>query len=243
MSAGRAISGAARAIGAGLGDLLAPPSCAGCGEPIPRRRAFCEECELALLECDPARCAGCGAEGSRQGLCRACRLRLRPLAGVFCGFTYEGPLREALQAFKYQGRDDLGPLLAARWVEALSPPRRLLSRSPLVAPVPLHVRRLRRRGYDQAWLLARVLARRLRLTPEARLLCRVRETRAQVGLSRPDREKNVRGAFVALPAAGRPVLLVDDVFTTGATMKAAAEALRRAGSGPVYGFAVAQALE
>ena len=112
----------------------------------------------------------------------------------------------------------------------------------LALAVPLHERRLRERGYNQSELLARELRRRLRLAGGAGSLVRLRDTPPQVGLDRLRRQENVAGAFAwrGPHLAGRPVLLVDDVATTGATLEACARALRADGSGAVQGATVAR---
>ncbi|HUB10139.1 MAG TPA: ComF family protein [Myxococcales bacterium] len=222
-----------------LTDLLSPPACAACDEPLPHARAFCARCEVGLSDCDPAECAACGGRAGPRGCCRACARRLAPLAGVRCAFVHEGALAEAIHRLKYRARDDLAPGLADLLGELPLPAADLL-----VAPVPLHPRRLRERGFDQAWLLARGLAERRGLPTLPRLLQRVRHDRPQVGLDRAGREANVRDAFVAgTQAAGRDVLLVDDVLTTGATLREAARALGRAGARQVFALTLARALE
>jgi ComF family protein len=237
-------TGGARSVLRAVGELLSPPACAACDEGIATSRAFCERCELGLSECDPSECAACGQPAREHGLCRPCLARLRPLSGVHCSFLYEGPIAEALHRLKYRGRDELLGRIAERWLEAFPLRRELRIDRPLVAPVPLHPRRLRERGFDQAWILARELGRRTGYEAAPRLLRRVRDTRAQVGLGRQARQANVSGAFAADPGvAGRAVLLVDDVLTTGATLHAAAEALEAAGAGPIVALTVARALE
>ncbi|MHB8418836.1 MAG: phosphoribosyltransferase family protein [Myxococcales bacterium] len=231
-----------RKLAHAFADLLSPPACAACDEPLPRARPFCGRCEVAIAECDPSECATCGAPAGPSGCCRSCRGRLAPLSGVRCAFVHEGPLAEALHRFKYRSRDDLGTLLGGLLARAPLP----VAATPdlLLAPVPLHRRRLGERGYDQAWLLASALAEDLRLPALPRLLHRTRDTRPQVGLDRAEREANVRGAFEAGSAAsGRTILLVDDVLTTGATLREAARALRRAGALDVFALTLARALE
>ena len=157
---------------------------------------------------------------------------------------FAGPVRAALHDLKYAGErrlaEPLGEAVAARWA-------RVGTGATLVVPVPVHAERERQRGYDQAALIATVAARRLGL-PVARALERGRATVAQFELGRDERAANVAGAFrlrgsergARQAVAGRWVLLVDDVVTTGATLAACAVALERAGALAVSAIAVAR---
>jgi len=204
--------------------------------------------ELALDAALPAICVGCGREG--RPLCDACvpglDRRLDAPAGVAIGLPadlpkpllqldwcapFTGTARSALHAIKYGGEqrlaEPLGAAVARRWA-------RVGVGADLVTHVPVHAGRARTRGYDQAQLIARSAARHLDL-PYAPLLSRERATMAQFDLDRRDRAANVAGAFVArtgggVDPAGRWILLVDDVVTTGATLAACAEALERPGA-------------
>jgi len=151
---------------------------------------------------------------------------------------YQEPTSSLIHRFKYEGCFALaGPLaqsLIAAWPTWEQPPD-------LIIPIPLHPRRKRRRGYNQSELLAAPLARVLGLPLTPRGLQRVRHTAPQVGLGPEERHDNVRGAFAATDAVhGRRVLLIDDVLTTGATMRAAAEALLAAGAASVSAYCLAR---
>jgi len=249
---------ALRALGNAALDLLAPPTCPACNaglfagtgaEPL-----FCSACELAIAPRDPAGCAGCDLAAAGGGLCRSCRRRLSPLCAVEATFEYEGPIAEAIQALKYQARDDRLRPIARRWLAEWNPLHRGAAEvrvggsaredltGHLVLPVPLHPRRLAARGFDQAWLLAREVAEALGAEARPRGVRRIRATPPQVGLGRAAREANVRGAFLADgTVARRDVLLVDDVLTTGSTLRACAEALVQAGARSVRAVVVARA--
>ncbi len=236
---------ALRALGNAALDLLAPPTCPGCGaglfsaaEPA---SSFCDSCELAIAPRDPAGCASCDQANQGRGLCRACRRKLAPLTSIEATFDYEGPIAAAIQSLKYEGRDDRLRPLARRWLAEWSPASQVLS-GHVVAPVPLHPRRLATRGFDQSWLLTREVAKAIGAPARARALRRTRATPPQVGLGRAARESNVRGAFAADGAvAQREILLVDDVTTTGSTLRACAEALMLAGARSVHALVVARA--
>jgi len=192
----------------------------------------------------PPRCAGCDAPGT--WLCAACRHSLEPHAftsgalRIRAAGAYEGPLRLAIQRCKYRDERaltaELGDLVAALVAADVA------SGAPLdaVVPAPIHRERLRARGYDQATLLAARVADRTG-TPLVPALRRIRHTRPQVDLDRAARARNVDGAFVAAAGAlrGLRVAIVDDVTTTGATLRAAAAAARSAGAREVRAYVVA----
>jgi ComF family protein len=165
------------------------------------------------------------------------------LERVRSGFVYDEPIRSAIQRFKYNGEYQRGYDLAARLsqhAERLLPVERIDT----IAPVPLHPRRYRSRGFNQAEIIANQLGDHLG-KPVLASLVRVRNTSPQVELSADERVQNLREAFAANDALlehieGSRVLLVDDVMTTGATIAAAAKALQDAGSGSLYGLTVAR---
>jgi ComF family protein len=201
----------------GLLELLAPPSCAGCGSPLATRaEAFCRACEPLL---DPL-------------------TFFPPDASDRAAFNYGGPIAEAIVSLKYRGASHLAPPLASLLCASA---RSFAGRVDVVAVVPLHPRRLRERGYNQSALLARPLARTLGVRFRPGLLRRVRETATQVGADPSQRRKQLKSAFAASSAAsGASVLLVDDVRTTGATLAEGRRALLAAGALRVWALALAQ---
>jgi predicted amidophosphoribosyltransferase len=220
-----------RALRAGAWELLAPQRCIACGG---FGAALHLDCLRALPAAGGERCERCWAPLRPGGGCGRCAAAPPAFAALRTPFVYTGHARAAVLEAKFGGRSALlEPLgvAAARAVPAEW-------RAAAVAWVPLHPRRRRRRGYDQARELARVVARELELPPVGGLR-RVRSTPAQARLDAALRRANVAGAFAAERVAGT-VLLVDDVTTTGATLDAAARALLAGGAAQVFALAVAR---
>ncbi len=210
-------------------DALLPPACPGCGR---EGDVVCTTClaHLARRRDEPA--------GVPLGLAVAQPAGLVQLE--WC-CAYSGPARACLHALKYDGElrlvEPLAAQMAARW-------ERAGIGGDVLVPVPVHAARLRQRGFDQAELLAGAAGRTLKLPVEAALE-RAAKTAAQHALGRRARAANVGGAFAVKPAmrgaiAGRWVVLVDDVVTTGATFSGCAQALYEAGAAAVSGLALAR---
>lgn len=222
-------------------DVFFPPVCAACGRV---GVLLCPACEARLLPVEGAICRCCGralADQARgaHALCPACRDAPPPLAQMRAPLRYAEPTSRLIHRLKYEGYFALGRPLARRLVAGWPAWRP----SPdLIVPIPLHPRRHFRRGYNQSELLARPLAEAVGVPFSATALRRTRHTPPQVGLGPEARAANVQGAFDAVPSevAGRVVLLVDDVLTTGATMSAAAEALLAAGAAAVSAYCLAR---
>ena len=230
--------------------------CAACRAALPRNDLACPRCALpmglpAAVQLPVAARASAAAVPAREqwpspaacatgppAMCAACLQRPPPLDATWAAFLYAAPLDRLLPRYKFHGDLAAGRLLAQLMAQAWSGD----VRPQALVPVPLHQARLRRRGYDQALELARPLATALDLPLRCDLLQRVRATAAQSQLDAASRRRNLRGAFRAggrgLPAH---VALVDDVMTTGATVHAAAEALRRAGVARVDAWVCARA--
>jgi ComF family protein len=208
----------------------------------------------------PGRCANCGASGSGEALCPPCRAALPWLAPIphpeppesglgetFAPMAMQGEARNWIHRFKYPARGltglDPGALGVARLLARAAGRRAPILATDRIVPIPLHPRRLRRRGFNPAALVAREIARLHGSPLEAHWLVRTLDTPPQAGLDARSRQLNVAGAFACLrrnqPAPQR-VWLVDDVTTTGATLASAGQALRRAGVRVVMGVCLAQ---
>lgn len=217
-------------------DLLLPARCGGCG----RLGAWlCDSCRAACRRLEEPLCARCGAELPFVNAGCGCRKRLHALRRLRAATAYEGPVERAIQRLKYEGWRPVGRPLAGLIADRVAVDGLA---APVLVAVPLHPRRLRERGFNQAELLASELRRRLRLGRAPGELVRLRDTPSQVGLDRVRRAENVRGAFAwhGQDLRGAAVALIDDVATTGATLEACASALRHGGAGPVIGLAVAR---
>ena len=225
-------------------DLVFPPRCVSCQR---NGQWFCDACaqqvQVARL---PQACLLCGCElpGDQAGLGSPCPRCLDPLGLVSVAALHTGPLQPAIHALKYEGRVELAPILT-RYLHAVTmeaPWLGILAGLDGIVPVPLHRDRLRERGFNQAGLLAAGFAVEADTPVLDNAIVRVHATHSQVGLSREERAVNVLGKFRANTELvnGKSLLLVDDVFTTGATMRECAAALREAGACAVFGLALAR---
>ena len=228
-----------RRAGTVLLDALLPPRCLACAGPAGSHGAVCAACWNGLALLGAPCCARCGhpfeVDPGPDALCGAC-LRTPPAFGrARAVMRYDEASRGLLLAFKHRDRTQAAPAFG-RWMARAG--AELLADADLLVPVPLHWTRLFARRFNQSALLAQAIGRVAGIAVAPDLLQRRRRTPSQGRLSRTDRAANVRGAFRAHPrrgrlARGRNVLLIDDVYTTGATVTACARVLRRAGAASV----------
>lgn len=230
-------------------DFFFPPLCHVCRKFIPGagRLHICQLCLEAIPVVSHPFCTVCGVPFYGSGndhYCGAC-LKMPPsFDAARAAIIHEGPARTLIHAFKYSARTHLRRPLALLIVEHLTD--FIAERKPdLIVPVPLHVRRLRSRGFNQALLLGELLAREWQLPLQRRAMRRIRWTEPQITLAADQRRENVRGAFVVAEAAvvqSKRVLLVDDVFTTGSTVEECSKMLKKAGAAEVLVITVSRAL-
>jgi ComF family protein len=206
--------------------LLLTPRCLICRERGCNGRDLCASC-FERLPWNPSACLRCGLPMPAPGTCGDCQRNPPALAETRAVFVYGFPLDRLVPRFKFHRDLAAGRLMADLMAGALA----CAPRPDALVPVPLHGRRLRQRGYDQALELARPLAAALALPVRADLLQRIRATAPQSELDAGQRRRNLARAFTVADQAAPPahVALVDDVMTTGATLEAAARALTAAG--------------
>lgn len=216
-------------------DLVYPPVCLGCGILVGSHGGLCPECWRRLSAIDKPYCATLGKplpyDAGEEAVSPEAIADPPPFQCARAAVVYTDLARILVHRLKYNDRTDLA-LAMSRWMKRAG--GELVEASDLLVSIPLHRRRLVARRYNQAAELARALAGQTGLPYLPAALVRKRPTRSQVGLSKAARLDNVRGAFVVpdrsvVSLAGRRVLLVDDVYTTGATIKAATRTLLQSG--------------
>lgn len=239
------LGGLLRSGARALGDLVLPPACLACHTPLAEHDSLCAGCWRSIIFVRPPLCDRLGLPmpfGGTGRLVSAAAAaeppvwdRLRAVA------VYEGVMRDMIHALKYADRHDARRLFG-RWLAEAG--RDLLGEADVIVPVPLTRWRLLRRQFNQAALLAREVSVRTGVPADPHALAKIRTTLPQMGLSGEQRRLNVRGAFrvpdrYRRSIAGRRVVLLDDVTTTGATLTAATRALQAAGAAHVDALVLA----
>lgn len=216
---------------------LAPPSlCILCGADS-SNGAFCAACLAALPWLPINHCPHCARPTPDGGLCGACLKAPPAFDSIHAALLYTGALAQLVPAAKFGGRWSLLPALA----QLILPTVQAAPRPDLLIAMPLHPKRLKERGYNQAQEIAAPLARALHLPLEHDLLIRSRDTEHQARLTGKARRDNMRNAFsVHGDLTSRHVAVIDDVMTTGASLQAAAKALKQAGAARVDGWVLAR---
>ncbi len=225
--------------------LLYPPVCPICDRVLPQRLTddgigrICTDCEPSLIRVKEPFCMRCGKTLARtdavQEYCDDCRRKTHVFTQGRAAFVYSGAVIGTMHRFKYSNRRDYAPVLARElyrmhgaWIQRIAPDA--------VIPVPLHPKRRRMRGFNQAALLARQIARLSGIPLEEKLLVRTQNTQRQKALDAHERKNNLKNAFQTTKKIVQleKVLLIDDIYTTGSTADAAAAALVQAGVKKIY---------
>jgi len=223
----------------GVFDALLPSHCLLCGARGQGRLSLCPDC-AADMPRNEIHCARCALPlAAPAPLCGRCLQREPPWDAAWAPFRYEWPLAQLESRFKFGGDLAAGRTLSLLWMAASRP----VELPQAIVPVPLHRSRLRKRGYNQALELAKPLAKVLGVSLSHDALWRNRATGAQTELTAVQRRRNVRGAFATSLDEKPPqhVALLDDVFTTGATLAECTRVLKRAGVPRVDVWALARA--
>lgn len=219
--------------------LFFPPTCLGCRRHVAAPGSLCPACWPKLRSIEKPWCEILGTPFSHDmgegAVSPAALADPPPFARARSAVIYDGVARDLVQGLKFRDRTEYAPWMA-RWMMRAG--RELLADADMLTCVPLHRRRFLARTFNQSAELARALGDLSGLAFDPGLVVRTRSTRQQVGLRQKEREDNVRNAFAApeearIRLAGRRVLLVDDVYTTGATVIAVTRALRRGGAAKV----------
>ena len=220
-------------------DLLFPPACVGCGR---LGATLCAPCAQAVQPIGGPMCARCGRQQAQAvPRCSLCADQ-QHIVAIRAAAVYAAPLRSAIHALKYSHRPELAAPLARYLAATIAQPawRDIVAGIHGVVPVPLVAAREQERGYNQAALLARAFCRQTGLPLREGWLARIHFERQQAGLNARERRLNVQDAFAAMPAVrGQTLLLLDDVYTTGSTLMACAQAAVQSGASAVYGLALA----
>ncbi|MEI6511724.1 MAG: ComF family protein [bacterium] len=230
-----------RSIGSGISDLLYPPRCAVCRQlGLP---SYCDDCLKQIIYIEQPFCTCCGLPGQSK-LCRECLAGNRAFTSARGVGYYRATLATALKTFKYNASLSLVEPLGKLMTDFLDTEiGQDVAGVEMVMPVPIHLSRHKKRGFNQARLLAEPVAKHLGLPLSDALLLRTKRTLPQVDLTPEQRRENVSDAFeVRMPSEikGRRILLVDDIMTTGSTVTSCSKTLLSAGASSIYVLALAR---
>jgi ComF family protein len=219
-------------------DWIYPPHCAGCSKIGVR---WCNDCIKGVIKIDNNICHICGSPQLGDWLCNNCGGVTQNYEAIRSWGIFDGGLRIAIHQLKYEQNIGLGESLSIHLINKLLKQDWTID---LIVPVPLSPNRLRERGYNQSRLLSKPLSLATGIALSSKSLLRVKETRSQVGLNFQERIKNVEGAFWADSSlvSHKNILVIDDLTTTGATIKSCANALKESGCASVYGLTLARPL-
>ena len=231
-------------------QFLIPSQCPCCGRLLREgQQGLCSDCHSEIRWIKPPFCTVCGtpfiSEEINSHPCGACLTKRKYFTMARALASYEGSLQKAIHRWKYEGKEYLH-IYFGKWMTEGLYDYWVPHLIDLLIPVPLHKKRLRERGFNQALLLVKELSRRTGISYRKRVLQKKKPTVPQVNLSGPEREKGVRGAFEIIAGKeveGKAILLVDDVYTTGATVNECSRVLLAGGAKRVDVLTLAHALK
>ena len=233
-----------------VGDIIFPPQCIACTEIISQlsERVFCPSCLSKISFVTGSICPICGLpfldSPAESHICGDCLQSLPCYAKARAVASFESIIMDAIHKFKYGRNISAGGALGS-FMAGFSFPDFDFSEYSLLIPVPLHIKRLRERGFNQSLLLAEEMGKKHKLPVNFSLLKRCNFTLTQTGLNKAEREKNIKGAFTVTDKnkiAGKCIILVDDVFTTGSTINECARVLMKAGAQKVAALTLSRVI-
>lgn len=220
-------------------DIIYPGKCIVCHRIFdsPGTKLLCETCRRELNPVTEPRCKRCSKplESMEAELCRDCQGKCFCVEKGFALYPYDANMKKAVRNFKYNGELSCGDFFAGELVDAYGKWIRDILPDALI-PVPIHKKRMRFRGFNQAQYMADIIGERLEIPVPEGYLIRTENTKPQKGLDVKSRIENLRNGFKVTHAGGpfKKVLLVDDIYTTGSTLEACGSALKNAGTDRVY---------
>lgn len=234
----------------GLFNLIFPAECSLCSNSLEtiRERYICSNCLKKIIPIELPVCDRCGKplvssfNHLQHPLCRECRTMRRYFTIARAVGTYEGVLKKAIWLFKYEGKTGLQSTLGQMMVDRITH-LDWINKIDIIIPIPLCKARLRERGYNQSDILSDFMSKKLNIPVSRNNLKRIKATIAQASLKRSQRIKNVYNAFcIQRPEkfSGKRVLLIDDVFTTGATSNECSRILKKAGASDIFVLTLAR---
>ena len=234
-----------------ISDVMFPPQCLGCDEIFHphSRQVFCPSCEEKIKFITGDICPVCGTtffdSPAKSHLCGNCMENKTYFSFARAAVGYETIILNAIHQFKYGNNISVGALLAS-FMANFSFPDVDFTNYSLIIPVPLHIKRLRQRGFNQSLILARALARKWQIPVNFSLLKRHKFTETQTGMNKTERKQNINGAFEVSDKgkiADKNIILVDDVYTTGATVNECAKELSKAKAKKVVVLTLARVIQ
>ena len=221
----------------GMINLIFPKACPLCGEIIYKGQNLCEDCRYKINYIDGPTCLKCGKEVENEEveLCKDCKTTTRSYIKGFPAMKYMEPVDGSIAAFKYHNKRSYAKFFAGEIIRTCG--KEILDINPdVIVPIPVHKSKMRKRGYNQAELLARELSGYLSVPVDIELIERKSNTLPQKTLNVEEREQNLKKAFISTDkiVKYKCALLVDDIYTSGATIEACTKALYEHGIKEVY---------